>query len=91
MLFESILGSPRLCEFDQTYSKNRNIVKYYYNLFYFDAFKMYIYSYDGKAEFSAAITLVFSQCHMILQEYDMMNCYSIHISYNYNFLKIDKF
>ncbi len=57
MLFESLLGSPRLREFDQTYSKNRNIVKYY-NFFYCNTFKNVIHSCDGKAEFSAAITLV---------------------------------
>ncbi len=33
--------------------KNRNIVKYYYNLifFYFNTFQNIIYSSDGKAEF----------------------------------------
>ncbi len=33
--------------------KNRNIVKYYYNLifFYFKIFQNIIYSSDGKAEF----------------------------------------
>ncbi len=31
-LVKSVLRSPRLHLFDQKYSKNSNIVKYYYNL-----------------------------------------------------------
>ncbi len=48
---------PRLYSFDQKCSKNCNILKYYYN---FNSKYCIIYSYDGKAEFSAAIILVLS-------------------------------
>ncbi len=50
--------------FDQKYSKTVIMWKYYYNLRYFFFLFKYIlsvnYSCDGKAEFSAAITPVFS-------------------------------
>ncbi len=57
----SLLCSPRLHLFNRKYSENSNIVKYYYYLkkhFLLHVFKNVIYSYDGKAEFSAAITPV---------------------------------
>ncbi len=79
MLCESILGSPRLCEFDQTYSKNRNIVKYYYNLFYFDAFKMYIYSYDGKAAFSCLLQSVSHDSSGIWYDELLLNTYFLEL------------
>ncbi len=59
----------RLHIFDQKYSENSNIVKYYYNLKYIykitvNTIIKYV-SYDGKAEFSAAMNI---QCNMILQK-----------------------
>ncbi len=78
-LFKS-LGSVRFYVFDiirlylfnRKYSKNCNILKYYYNLKYLLSFlidfEMYFIFRDGKAEFLTAITRVFSQCHVILQK-----------------------
>ncbi len=50
---------PKAACFNQNYSENRNIVKYYYYLKQLISiliyFKMLIYSSDGKAEFSASL------------------------------------
>ncbi len=60
--------SQMLHLFNKKYSENSNIEKYYNNfkyVFHFNIFLTFkMYSYDGKAQFSAAIT----QCHMILQK-----------------------
>ncbi len=55
------------CSNTVKYSKNSNIVKYYYNFKYFNVFSNVIYFRDGKAEFSSGIYLVlatflFLQC-----------------------------
>ncbi len=53
----SLLSSPRMHLFDQNYSKNSNVVKYYYNLnittvFYFEIIKYNILMW-WKTEFLA--------------------------------------
>ncbi len=55
------LKGLRLHLFDQKFSQDTNIMKWLQlKIFFYIYFKWYMYSCDGKAEFPAAITSVFS-------------------------------